>query len=155
LAAAVTAALALRRTLQRRRRGLGEKIAIAAQPSPAEAQLTAAAEPGGAARLDVALRTLAHHAAQQEKDTPPLLRAARIGTRTIEVLPEDLAHEPAAPFTAGRGGWWILPAEAALLDEAAARKVPAPYPGLVTIGHTAAGDLLLLNLAALPALLLD
>ncbi|MFJ8364618.1 hypothetical protein, partial [Streptomyces sp. NPDC093984] len=157
LAAAVTGALALRRTLQRRRRKPGEKIAIAAETSPAEAQLAAAAEPGGAARLDVALRTLAHHVAQQEEDDAvlPPLRAARIGTRAVQVLPEDLAQEPVAPFTAGRGGWWVLPAEAALLDEEAAREVPPPYPGLVTIGSTQAGDLLLLNLAALPALLLD
>ncbi|MGX4695503.1 LysM peptidoglycan-binding domain-containing protein [Streptomyces sp. JNUCC 63] len=157
LAAAVTGALALRRTLQRRRRKPGEKIAIAAETSPAEAQLAAAAEPGGAARLDVALRTLAHHVArQQEADAVlPPLRAARIGTRTVQVLPEDLAREPLAPFTTGRGGWWVLPADAALLDDGAAREVPAPYPGLVTIGSTEAGDLLLLNLASLPALLLD
>ncbi|CAM5501521.1 hypothetical protein [Streptomyces canarius] len=157
LAAAVTGALALRRTLQRRRRKPGEKIAIAAETSPAEALLAAAAEPGGAARLNVALRTLAHHVAQQEEDDAvlPPLRAARIGTRTVQVLPEDLAQKPVAPFTAGRGGWWDLPAEAALLDEEAARAVPAPYPGLVTIGSTEAGDLLLLNLAQLPALLLD
>ncbi|MCF1510449.1 LysM peptidoglycan-binding domain-containing protein [Streptomyces glomeratus] len=157
LAAAVTGALALRRTLQRRRRKPGEKIAIAAQTSPAEAKLAAAAEPGGAARLDVALRTLAHHVAQQEKSdtTLPPLRAARIGTRTVQVLPEDLAQEPLAPFTAGQGGWWVLPAEAALLDDEAAREVPAPYPGLVTTGSTKTGDLLLLNLAQLPALLLD
>ncbi|MFF4836973.1 hypothetical protein [Streptomyces sp. NPDC001315] len=157
LAAAITGALALRRTLQRRRRKPGEKIAIAAETSPAEAQLAAAAEPGGAARLDVALRTLAHHAAQQEEDDAvlPPLRAARIGTRTVQVLPEDLAQEPLAPFNAGQGGWWILPADAALLDEETARDVPAPCPGLVTIGSTETGDLLLLNLAGLPALLLD
>ncbi|TVZ84787.1 LysM peptidoglycan-binding domain-containing protein [Streptomyces sp. BK340] len=158
LAAAVTGALALRRTLQRRRRKPGEKIAIASETSAAEAQLAAAAETGGAARLDVALRTLAHHVAQQEKEADtvlPPLRAARIGTRAVQVLPEDLAQEPVAPFTAGRGGWWVLPADAALLDEETARNVPAPYPGLVTIGNTETGDLLLLNLAALPALLLD
>ncbi|MFF4762909.1 hypothetical protein [Streptomyces sp. NPDC001292] len=157
LAAAITGALALRRTLQRRRRKPGEKIAIAAETSPAEAQLAAAAEPGGAARLDVALRTLAHHVAQQQEADAvvPPLRAARIGTRAVQVLPEDLAQEPVAPFTAGRDGWWVLPAEAALLDEEAAREVPAPYPGLVTIGSTEAGDLLLLNLTQLPALLLD
>ncbi|MFD7283663.1 hypothetical protein ACFV80_43400, partial [Streptomyces sp. NPDC059862] len=157
LAAAVTGALALRRTLQRRRRKPGETIAIASETSTAEAQLAAAAEPGGAARLDVALRTLAHHVAQQQEDDTvlPPLRAARIGTRAVEVLPEDLAQEPVAPFTTGQGGWWVLPADAALLDDEAAREVPAPYPGLVTIGSTGAGDLLLLNLAGLPALLLD
>ncbi|MEU3282060.1 hypothetical protein [Streptomyces antibioticus] len=155
LAAAVTGALALRRTLQRRRRKPGEKIAIAAETSPAEAQLATAAEPGGAARLDAALRTLAHHLAQQDDAVLPPLRAARIGTRTVEVLPDDLAQEPLVPFTSGQGGWWDLPAEAGLLDEEAAHEVPAPYPGLATIGSTTSGDLLLLNLTELPALLLD
>ncbi|MEU6370307.1 hypothetical protein ABZ876_32445 [Streptomyces sp. NPDC046931] len=155
LAAAITGALALRRTLQRRRRKPGEKIAIASETSTTEAQLAAAAEPGGAARLDVALRTLAHHAAQEEGAVLPPLRAARIGARAVEVLPEDLAQDPAVPFVSGQGGWWALPADAVLLDEEDAREVPAPYPGLVTIGSTEGGDLLLLNLAQLPALLLD
>ncbi|MFD7003010.1 hypothetical protein ACFWA5_43875 [Streptomyces mirabilis] len=155
LAAAVTGALALRRLLQRRRRKPGETIAIASEIFPAEAQLAAAAEPGGAARLDVALRTLAHQAAQDGDSELPQLRAARIGTRTLEVLPEDLAREPRAPFTAGKNGWWLLPADAPLLDEEAAREVPAPYPALVTIGSTEAGDLLLLNLTQVPAVLLD
>ncbi|MFD7379138.1 hypothetical protein [Streptomyces mirabilis] len=155
LAAAITGALALRRLLQRRRRKPGETIAIASEISPAEAQLAAAAEPGGAARLDVALRTLAHQAAQDGDSELPQLRAARIGARTLEVLPEDLTHEPRAPFAAGKNGWWLLPADAPLLDEEAAREVPAPYPALVTIGSTEAGDLLLLNLTQVPALLLD
>ncbi|MFF7550792.1 hypothetical protein ACFZCU_45375 [Streptomyces canus] len=156
LAAAITGALALRRTLQRRRRKPGEKIAIASETSTAEAQLAAAAEPAGAARLDVALRTLAHRAAQEEEPAlVPALRAARIGARTVEVLPEDLSQEAQAPFVLGQAGWWILPADAVLLDEEAARELPAPYPGLVTVGSTEAGELLLLNLAQLPALLLD
>ncbi|MFJ6636738.1 hypothetical protein ACIQMR_36060 [Streptomyces sp. NPDC091376] len=157
LAAAVTGALALRRTLQRRRRMPGEKIAIASETSMAEAQLAAAAEPGGAVRLDRALRTLAHHVAQEEDADVllPLLRAARIGARSVEVLPEDLAQEPHAPFASGQGGWWILPTDADLLDQERASEVPAPYPGLVTVGSTEAGDLLLLNLAQLPSLLLD
>ncbi|MFK0113147.1 hypothetical protein [Streptomyces sp. NPDC091217] len=155
LAAAVTGALALRRTLQRRRRRPGETIAIASETSPAEATLAAAAEPGGAVRLDVALRTLAHHLMSDETAVLPSLRAARIGARTVEVLPEDLAQEPPAPFVSGDGGWWVLDSGAVLLDEDAARDVPAPYPGLVTIGSTSAGDLLLLNFAQVPALLLD
>ncbi|MCX5357253.1 LysM peptidoglycan-binding domain-containing protein [Streptomyces sp. NBC_00124] len=157
LAAAVTGALALRRTLQRRRRRPGEKIAIAPETSTAEAQLAAAAEAGGAVRLDLALRTLAHHLPTDADAAPglPQLRAARIGTHTIDVLPEDLTQEPVAPFVSGTAGWWALPDDADLLDETAAREVPAPYPGLVTIGSTDTGDLVLLNLAALPALLLD
>ncbi|SEC16905.1 LysM domain-containing protein [Streptomyces sp. 3213] len=156
LAAAVTSALALRRTLQRRRRQPGETIAIAPQPSAAEAQLAAAAEPGGATRLDLALRTMAHQAAQEENGAAlPALRAARIGARAVEVLPEDLAQEALAPFTTGRADWWVLAAGADLLDEETARQVPAPYPGLATIGSTAAGDLILLNLPRVPAVLLD
>lgn len=156
LAAAITGALALRRTLQRRRRTPGEKIAIASQPSTAEAQMAAAAEPGGALRLDVALRTLAHQTAQEgDAELVPPLRAARIGARTVQVLPEDLAHRPQAPFVRGEDAWWVLPSDAVLLDEETARDVPAPYPGLVTIGSTEAGDLLLLNLPQMPALLLD
>ncbi|MFF2515532.1 hypothetical protein [Streptomyces sp. NPDC058086] len=156
LAAAVTGALALRRMLQRRRRRPGEKIAIAPETSTAEAQLAAAAEPGGATRLDVALRTLAHQLSQEDDAAQiPQLRTARIGTRALEVLPEDLAQKPQAPFVSGQGGWWVLPADAVLLDEETAREVPAPYPALVTIGSTEAGDLLLLNLAQVPAVLLD
>ncbi|MEU0047311.1 hypothetical protein [Streptomyces werraensis] len=151
LAAAITGALALRRTLQRRRRGPGEKIAIAPETSTAEAKLAAAAEPDGAARLDLALRTLAH----QDDTALPQLRAARIGARTLQVLPENLTQDPRSPFVAGEDGWWTLPADADLLGEQDAREVPAPYPALVTIGSVEGGDLVLLNLAQLPALLLD
>ena len=102
--------------------------------------MAAAAEPGGAARLDVALRTLAHQVAQRGGcGSCRRLRAARIGARTVEVLPEDLAQEPQAPFVSGQGGWWVLAPDAVLLDEEAAREVPAPYPGLVTIGSTESG----------------
>ncbi|WP_031023564.1 LysM peptidoglycan-binding domain-containing protein [Streptomyces sp. NRRL S-1314] len=156
LAAAVTGALALRRTLQRRRRNPGETIAIAGETSPAEAQLAAAAEPGGAARLDMALRTMAHQTARQEGGAGvPVVRAARIGARTLHVLPEDLSCKPLAPFVPDEDGWWLLDADAALLNEDAARDVPAPCPGLVTIGSTETGDLVLLNLARTSALLLD
>ncbi|MGW1193228.1 LysM peptidoglycan-binding domain-containing protein [Streptomyces sp. NPDC002559] len=154
LAAAVTGALAVRRVLQRRRRKPGEKIAIAPETSPAEAKLAAAAEPGGAARLDRALRTLARTAGQNEAGVP-LLRGARIGARSLEVLPEDLAQDPQAPFTAGQGGWWQLPADAGLLDQDEAQDLPAPYPGLVTVGSTESGDLVLADLTRLPAVLLD
>ncbi|CAM5516142.1 hypothetical protein STENM223S_03197 [Streptomyces tendae] len=156
LAAAVTGALALRRTLQRRRRKPGETIAIASEASLAEAQLAAAAEPDGAAHLDQALRTMAHQAAQQEDGAGvPVVRAARIGARTIHVLPEDLAQKPLAPFVCGDDGWWVLDSDAVLLDEDVARDVPAPCPGLVTIGSSENGDLELLNLAQTSALLLD
>ncbi|MFF4978232.1 hypothetical protein [Streptomyces sp. NPDC001083] len=154
LAAAVTTALALRRTLQRRRRKPGETITIAAETSTAEAQLAAAAEPSGAARLDAALRTMAHAAEQSGRDVP-VLRAARLEARRIHVLPEDLACAPQQPFAAGAAGWWQLPEDAELLDENQAQTIPAPQPALVTVGTTEDGDLVLTDLARTPALLLD
>ncbi|MGW1070703.1 LysM peptidoglycan-binding domain-containing protein [Streptomyces aureus] len=153
LAAAITAALALRRTLQRRRRGPGETIAIT-EASPAEAQLAAAAEPSGAARLDTALRTMVR-IADRDGRTVPVLRAARLDARRVHVLPEDLAAEPQPPFIAGAAGWWQVDDGAELLDEEETRAVAAPYPALVTVGTTEVGDLVLADLARLPALLLD
>ncbi|MFE9687546.1 hypothetical protein [Streptomyces sp. NPDC006285] len=156
LASAITGALALRRTLQRRRRTPGEKIAIAPNTCAAEAQLAATAEPDAATRLDVALRTLAQQIRNEDNTTPlPPLRAARLGPHTVEILADDPTQAPPPPFQAGQNNWWTLPANAALLDEDAARDVPAPYPGLVTIGSTAQSELLLLDLCLLSALLLD
>ncbi|MFJ3229149.1 hypothetical protein ACIPJS_38170 [Streptomyces sp. NPDC086783] len=154
LAAAVTAALALRRTLQRRRRKPGETIAITAEASSAEAQLAAAAEPSGAARLDAALRTMVRLAERDGRDVP-VLRGARLEARRVQVLPDDLACEAQQPFVAGTAGWWQLDDNAELLDEDEAQAVPAPQPALVTVGTTEAGDLVLADLARLPTLLLD
>ncbi|MFD6549710.1 hypothetical protein [Streptomyces sp. NPDC058398] len=154
LAAAVTAALALRRTLQRRRRKPGETIAIAQETAPAEAQLAAAAEPLGTVRLDVVLRTMAHRATRDGREVPAL-RGARLDASTVHVLPDDLAAEPQAPFVAGAAGWWQLDTDAELLAEDEARMVPAPCPALVTVGSTDSGDLVLADLAGLPVLLLD
>ncbi|MFE7034630.1 LysM peptidoglycan-binding domain-containing protein [Streptomyces sp. NPDC057621] len=153
LAAAVTGALATRRMLQRRRRKPGETIAIASETAPAEGQLAAAAESARPSRLDAALRTLAHHLI--DGATAPALRAVRIGARSVKVLPDDLTVEAPTPFTAGREGWWALPEDAELLDDGAARGVAPPYPGLVTLGSTDDGDLLLVNLPQLRTLLLD
>ncbi|MFE5841981.1 LysM peptidoglycan-binding domain-containing protein [Streptomyces niveus] len=155
LAAAITGALALRRLLQRRRRKPGETIAIADETSTAEAQLAQAAEGSDADRLDAALRTLAHHATDTGRPLPEL-RTARIGTRSLAVLPADPATPPLPPFTnSGDGdGWWTLPHDAGLLPSDDAQQIPAPYPALVTIGATESGDLILLNLPHHQVLLL-
>ncbi|MEU8951620.1 hypothetical protein [Streptomyces sp. NPDC048489] len=156
LAAAITAALALRRALQRRRRKPGQKIVMPEETSPAEALLSAASEPSGAARLDIALRTMAHHLSLDGNDAVlPPLRAARISSNTLQVLPEDLTTETHPPFKVGKDGWWTLAPGAALMDEEAARDVPAPYPGLITLGSAADGDLVLIDLARVQVLLLE
>ncbi|MGW7385303.1 AfsR/SARP family transcriptional regulator [Streptomyces sp. NPDC054794] len=156
LAAALTGALTMRKVLRRHHRNNGAAPARTPHGVTPHALLRAAGEPIGAARLDLALRTLAHHTAQQNNGELPAVRAVRTGTRTLQVLPHNPAEQPCPPFTAGdAAGWWELPADATLLDPESARQVPAPYPGLVTLGHTRDGALVLVSLAQLPALLLE
>ncbi|MFD5574747.1 hypothetical protein [Streptomyces cadmiisoli] len=85
----------------------------------------------------------------------PGIRAALLGTGIIEVLPAEPADTPQQPFAEGDDGWWTLADDAPLLTPLAAHDVSPPSPGLVTIGHTEAGDLFLINLLQQPALLLD
>ncbi|MFD7283501.1 hypothetical protein ACFV80_42565 [Streptomyces sp. NPDC059862] len=155
LAAALTATLALQRLHHRRTPGNTAGAADSATTQTRKGHPQQAAVPGGLARLDEALRTLAHHTGQTPQRPMPPLRAATAGSGALKVLPDDLAQEPQPPFVSGPAGWWAVPADAVLLQAEAAREVPAPYPGLATIGSTETGDLLLLNLAQLPALLLD
>ncbi|MFC9916379.1 hypothetical protein [Streptomyces sp. NPDC127197] len=155
LAAALTATLALQRLHHRRAPGTTAGAADSATTQTRKGHTQQAAVPGGLARLDAALRTLAHHTGQTPQRPMPPLRAATADSGALKVLPDDLAQEPQPPFVSGPAGWWAVPADAVLLQAEAAHEVPAPYPGLATIGSTETGDLLLLNLAQLPALLLD
>ncbi|MCT9093532.1 LysM peptidoglycan-binding domain-containing protein [Streptomyces sp. ASQP_92] len=154
LAAAITGALALRRLLQRRRRTPGETIAIAEETSLAAAQLAEAAEPTLVDELDLALRTLAHHAQADGRPLPDI-RAARLSQHTVSLLPSEPDAEPQLPFAAGEEGWWTLPAAAELLDAEQAHTVPAPYPLLTTIGATEDDAVVLLNLAPSRVILLN
>ncbi|MFJ2397421.1 LysM peptidoglycan-binding domain-containing protein [Streptomyces sp. NPDC087843] len=155
LAAAVTGALGTRRLLQRRRRKVGETIAIADAPSPAAAQLAQLAEASVSPLFDRAMRTLASHAGTAGQPLPKL-RAARLSPKTVSVQPADEGAEPRFPFTVAADGWWVLAEDADLLTPEQALDVTAPYPAFVTIGaDEATGDLILLNLAADRVVLLD
>ncbi|MFJ3446015.1 hypothetical protein ACIPM2_33130 [Streptomyces sp. NPDC086081] len=153
---ALLAALVLGRlALRTRRRGHKD------QPSPRTPAAPAAqpptTPPQSAARLDSALRTLAHHAGEAGRDLPRL-RGARITADSLAVLPGDEALAPPSPFTRGDDGWWHLPADADLGEEDTAHTLPAPYPALATIGTTSLDGheaLLLLNLADPQAVLLE
>ncbi|MGW9452461.1 LysM peptidoglycan-binding domain-containing protein [Streptomyces sp. NPDC055632] len=152
--------LGLKRMLQRRRRAPGELPETA--DTAAEQALHATADPGSIELLDLALRTLAHHAA--EDDHPlPAVAGARITARTVELLlPEtddddgesDSGQVP-APFTQDGPGRWALDRTQPLLDADTASRVPAPYPGLITLGTDPDGNHLLINLTVVRVLLLD
>ncbi|MCX4657333.1 LysM peptidoglycan-binding domain-containing protein [Streptomyces microflavus] len=155
LAASLAGTLALKRILQQRRRRAGETIAIDTDPTPLEQVLNTQSGPSGVALLDTALRTLALTTQADERELP-VLRGARVSDRTVELILDEPA-EPLAPFTAGAGtGRWVLDSKAKLLDTETAPDVPeAPYPGLVTLGATENGDLLLADLLHTGTLLLE
>ncbi|MBC9730561.1 bacterial transcriptional activator domain-containing protein, partial [Streptomyces sp. TRM68367] len=156
LAGCLLATVGIKRTLQRRRRRPGETIAMPDEPVRLEQILETNAEPASVELLDTALRTLAHHAAQESRPLPAV-RGARVTSRTVDLLVDtdiDTA-EPPAPFTHTADGRWTLDAAQPLLDPDDARAVPAPYPGLVTLGTDPDGSHLLLNLTHVRVLLLD
>ncbi|PWJ02564.1 hypothetical protein DKG34_37805 [Streptomyces sp. NWU49] len=164
LAAAVTGLFTARIWLRRRRAARATTTTTAHTPmtgaQPAADAAADGADTTGVARLDTALRTLAHHLTHSgERELPPL-RAARLTPDTVAVLPDDPRHAPQPPFTAGHHGWWELDAGAALLEEETAHTVLAPYPALTALGTTPTDTdgpdaLLLIDLARPPALLLD
>ncbi|MEU2100416.1 hypothetical protein ABZ741_39565 [Streptomyces globisporus] len=154
LAASLAGTLAVKRILQQRRRRAGETIAIDADPTPLEQVLNTQGGPTGVALLDTALRTLASSAQAEERELP-VLRGARVSDRTIELILDE-PTDPLTPFIQGSSaGRWVLDAKATLLDNAADDAPAAPYPGLVTLGATENGDLLLADLLHTGALLLD
>ncbi|MFD8339286.1 LysM peptidoglycan-binding domain-containing protein [Streptomyces solisilvae] len=153
LAAVLVGGIGLLRLIQQRRRKPGQTIAMPDGSNRLEQALTASATPASAELLDTALRTLAHHAAQATAALPTV-RGARVTARTVELLPDE-PGEPMRPFTAGTGGWWTLDEQTDLLDAEQAREVPAPYPGLATLGTGEDGSLYLTNLPQLRTVLVD
>ncbi|MFD0367659.1 LysM peptidoglycan-binding domain-containing protein [Streptomyces sp. NPDC127114] len=163
-AGGLLAALGTKRLLQRRRRKPGELPATTEHA--AEYSLHAAAEPGSLQLLDLALRTLARHAADQHVELPQVA-GARITARTVELLlaPAEADRDDEdnttagevvlAPFTPQGTDRWVLDRAQDLLDPDDAALVSAPYPGLVTLGTDPDGNHLLINLTVSRVLLLD
>lgn len=154
--------LGLKRMLQRRRRQPGELPATT--DTTAEQDLHAAANLGSLELLDLALRTLAHHATDQGLELPAVA-GARITARTVELLlhapdtdddgADHASAQTLAPFTETAPGRWTLDRAQPLLDADEAARVPAPYPGLITLGTDPDDNHLLINLTLSRVLLLD
>ncbi|MEU4095898.1 LysM peptidoglycan-binding domain-containing protein [Streptomyces sp. NPDC026673] len=156
LAALLTGALGVRRILQQRWRRAGETIAIDDDPTRTEQVLQATGEPASVALLDTVLRTLAHHAAEGGHQLPTVQGARVTAAGAVHLVVDDPEADPISPFTpSSTTGVWVLDGRLPLLLAEQARQVPAPYPGLITIGAAASGDLVLINLFHAGGLLLD
>ncbi|MCC9309963.1 LysM peptidoglycan-binding domain-containing protein [Kitasatospora sp. RB6PN24] len=152
LGAGVLGVIARRRRQQQNERRPGETIAMPEDTAQAEQVLDRTSSPGSVDLLDRALRTLAH----ENPDALPIVRGARVTADRVEVLVEDPDAEALEPFTGRPDGWWSVRADrSTLLSTDEARQVPAPYPGLSTVGTSEDGTLLLANLSELGVLLLD
>jgi len=149
LAAGVLAGLGHRRMVARRRRRPGQRFAAQDGFSPTELALRAAENPATVQLLDAALRTWS---ARCPGGPLPDVVGAVISEGTIMLLLADPAT-PSSPFVAGPSPTlWLLDRTDTVAHD---RTVVAPFPTLVTIGHTAAGENILIDLERAGAMTLD
>ena len=145
LAFGLLAAVArLRRRQQRHRQpGRRPRLPVGAA-ARTEQHLRAAAEPDSARFLDLALRAMAA-GIRHSGLPPPAVGAVVLEPSTLEViLCEPTSAAPPLFALGGDGRRWTLPRDmpAAQLEEAAGDAV-TPLPGLVTVGLTPTGQLLI------------
>ncbi|MGP3911821.1 BTAD domain-containing putative transcriptional regulator [Nonomuraea sp. 10N515B] len=163
LAGASLAAAGLLLVLARRRREqlwgrmFGRRLARPrGDAAEAEVALRLGGDAPGARILDVGLRVLGAELARQNR-TPPIVYAAHLSPRTLDLWVHPPDPDPPAPWTAEDSGQvWRLPAhEGRLLPDRtspwgarAGHHEPhqpggAPYPGLVSIGTNVHGRVLI------------
>ncbi|WP_159942575.1 LysM peptidoglycan-binding domain-containing protein [Nocardiopsis sp. FR6] len=146
-AAGLSAILLMRRRVQQRERRPGHRIAQSEDPQiqQAEADLHASADPASVELLDRALRSLSAKCGSTQSPLPHIL-GARLG-EDCELLVSEDQGIPVTPFRQlGERTWRVDTTSPALLSEEAARQVPAPYPGLATLGHDREGAQILVDL---------
>ncbi|GAA4981603.1 hypothetical protein GCM10025734_02140 [Kitasatospora paranensis] len=159
LAAGVLASIGLRRLLQQRRRKPTRRIPMPAGESAGlERQLRATTNPTGLALLDRSLRSMAARAAHLGQEVPQL-EAVRVSGDAVELYLAAPAA-PIAPFTAAEEdtALWRCGSSTrntTLLSAEEAARTPAPYPTLVSLGHTPEGDPVLVDLETVGLLSLD
>ena len=146
LAAGIGTVLARARIVQRRHRPTGSPVPRPARRAAARGVPAAGPRRAGRPRLP------RHRAAQPHRPLtratprpPPALLGARLTAPRLELHLAEPAPSAPAPFTATDDGrTWVVDHDAALpLSPATAGTVPAPYPGLVPLGHDPDGLVLL------------
>lgn len=144
LAAGLLGLLANRRLMQRRSRGVCERIAMPdGQVQELEMELRSSDSPVTLTAIDAVLRTIQCHSQDMSQPLPDLF-AVRVEQESITAFLGSPADLP-APFTEAHGDRTIWAAAVADIRPPA-RIVAAPYPALCTIGADQNGGTLLVNL---------
>jgi hypothetical protein len=144
LAAGVLAALGRRRREQLWQRAFGTRVAVPeGDAALAETALRLGASEPSVRLLDTGLRALSRQLAAQNK-TPPTVFAAHLGAVNLDLWIAPADKNPPQPWQpADDGQVWRLPlSSVADLDPDQAGAALAPYPGLVSIGTTDTGRML-------------
>ncbi|GAA2888630.1 hypothetical protein GCM10010517_52650 [Streptosporangium fragile] len=143
-AAGLLAALGRRRRQQLWRRAFGRRITRPRDDAAqAELALRLGADAPGSRMLDVGLRMLGRSLAAADR-VPPTIYAAHLSPQSLDLWIHPPDSDAPAPWTAHDDGQvWRLPAhEGRMLDERALADAPAPYPGLVSLGSSGEGRVL-------------
>ncbi|MBB2909637.1 hypothetical protein FHS43_000883 [Streptosporangium becharense] len=143
-AAGLLAALGRRRRQQLWRRAFGRRITRPRDDAAqAELALRLGADAPGSRMLDVGLRLLGRSLARANR-VPPTIYAAHLSSQSLDLWIHPPQQEAPAPWAAHDGGQvWRLPAhEGRMLDDRALADAPAPYPGLVSLGSSDEGRVL-------------
>lgn len=150
LAFGVLAALGRRRLQQRRRRAVGERIALPeGDAADYELEMAMVENPIGVEDVDNALRSLQVWAEDSGEQLPELL-AVRVANDEVALYLATPAQLP-APFESqaeDNTAWIVRPGMAA----APTRPTVSPYPGLATIGVDEQDGLLLLDIEQIGSL---
>ncbi|MFC1439598.1 LysM peptidoglycan-binding domain-containing protein [Streptacidiphilus sp. N1-10] len=129
--------------------------AVATGLSAFETALTQRQDASGLDLLDRALRSLAATAVVEGRRLPALVAARLVSAQSTPVPSVELYLSapavPLAPFQAAHAStvWWTTPDAEGLLSPADAGTVPAPYPGLVSVGTMEDGSIVLVDLEAI------
>ncbi|MEU6407396.1 hypothetical protein [Microbispora sp. NPDC046933] len=148
-AAGLLALLGRRRREQLWRRAFGRRIARPrGDAAEAEVAIRLGADAPGSRMLDIGLRLLGRLLADAGR-RPPTIYAVHLSNRGLDlwIHPAE-QHAPEPWESCDDGQVWRLPAhEGRRIDEHALAGVPAPYPGLVSLG-TGQGGRVLVDLEA-------
>ncbi|WP_328794468.1 hypothetical protein [Herbidospora solisilvae] len=144
LSAGLLLLLGRRRRRQLWTRAFGHRIQRPrGEAASAEVAMRLGADAPGSRVLDAGLRLLGRLLAEADR-RPPAIYALHLSARGMDLWVHPPSQDAPAPFEAADGGqiWRLAAHEARRLDDQALADVPAPYPGLFSLGTAETGRVL-------------